>query len=233
MPIIQVRNLSFSYGVGELERRVLHNINMDIEQGEIVIMTGPSGSGKTTLLTILGGLRHAKEGSVTVLDQELVNSRERTRMRVRRQTGYIFQQHNLLWPLTAAQNVSMALELNPRLNESQRRRVAAEMLGAVGLADRLHYKPLKLSGGQRQRVSIARALVNRPKIVLADEPTASLDKESGQAAVRIIKKLAKDLGTTILLVTHDYRILDMADRIITLEDGILDVGKAPPPTLKI
>jgi putative ABC transport system ATP-binding protein len=219
--IIQVENLSFSYGVGELKRPVLKEVAVNINIGEIVIMTGPSGSGKTTFLTIIGGLRHADSGSVLVLGRQLIDSNEQTKVINRRQIGYIFQQHNLLKSLTALQNVAMTLELHSGLTEKQRLNRAAAILSSVGLANRLHYKTEQLSGGQRQRVSIARALVGNPKIILADEPTASLDKQSGMEAVNILKQLAKESNTTILLVTHDYRILDMADRIIELEDGII------------
>jgi putative ABC transport system ATP-binding protein len=219
--MIKVKDLNFSYGSGELQRRVLNWINLTIYTGEIVLMTGPSGSGKTTLLTIIGGLRQASEGSAFVLGQQLVNSVEKTKVQIRQQIGYIFQQHNLLKSLTALQNVSMTLEMHNGLNEQERLKRSARMLSAVGLADRLHHKPDQLSGGQRQRVSIARALVGNPKIILADEPTASLDKQSGQEAVSLLKTLARNSGTTILLVTHDYRILDIADRIVELEDGII------------
>ncbi|MDP2904552.1 MAG: ATP-binding cassette domain-containing protein [Methylovulum sp.] len=219
--MINVQNLNFSYGSGELQRQVLKQVNLTIDTGEIVIMTGPSGSGKTTLLTIIGGLRQAGEGSISVLDKQLVNSKEHTKVQIRQQIGYIFQQHNLLKSLTAVQNVSMALEMHSGLNERERLKRSAELLSAVGLSGRLHYKPDQLSGGQRQRVSIARALVGNPKIILADEPTASLDKQSGHDAVAILKKLARESSTTILLVTHDYRILDVADRIVELEDGII------------
>lgn len=219
--LIDVRNLDFSFGCGELTQPVLKNVSIAINKGEVVLMTGPSGSGKTTFLTIIGGLRQASSGSVNVLGQQLINSTEQVKVKVRQQTGYIFQQHNLLKPLTALQNVSMTLEMHNHMTERERLAQATDMLKAVGLGDRLHYKPEQLSGGQRQRVSIARALVGKPKIVLADEPTASLDKQSGQDAVSILKQLAKELGTTILLVTHDYRILDMADRVVELEDGMI------------
>jgi len=219
--MIDVQNLNFNYGTGELQQKVLKQVNLQIGKGEIVIMTGPSGSGKTTLLTIIGGLRHAEEGSVSVLNKQLVGSQEHAKVHIRQQTGYIFQQHNLLKSLSAVQNVSMALELHTGLTEKERLQRSADMLVAVGLGERLHHKPDQLSGGQRQRVSIARALVGGPKIVLADEPTASLDKQSGHEAVDILKRLARDSGTTILLVTHDYRILDVADRIVELEDGII------------
>lgn len=219
MPVIDVRNLNFYYGEDELRFQVLKDVSVSLNAGEMVILTGPSGSGKTTLLTIMGGLRVACEGSVNILGKELVNSSEETRVSVRRECGYIFQQHNLIQSLTALQNVMMSLELNDALDEKQRCDKATAMLKEVGLGDRMDYKPGKLSGGQRQRVSIARALANTPKIVLADEPTASLDKRNGQEAVRILRQLAQEKGCAILLVTHDYRILDMAERVIELEDG--------------
>lgn len=219
--IIDVDRLSFSFGSGVLVQPVLKDVTIAIRQGEIVLITGPSGSGKTTFLTIIGGLRQALHGSVKVLDQQLVNSDEQVKIKVRQQIGYIFQQHNLLKSLTALQNVSMTLEMGNALTEQQRLERSAQMLAAVGLADRLHYKPDQLSAGQRQRVSIARALVGQPKIVLADEPTASLDKQSGYEAVSILKQLSKESQTTILLVTHDYRILDVADRVVELEDGVI------------
>jgi len=219
--IIDVDRLSFSFGSGVLVQPVLKDVTIAIRQGEIVLITGPSGSGKTTFLTIIGGLRQAFHGSVKVLDQQLVNSDEQVKIKVRQQIGYIFQQHNLLKSLTAFQNVSMTLEMGNTLTEQQRLERSAQMLTAVGLGDRLHYKPDQLSAGQRQRVSIARALVGQPKIVLADEPTASLDKQSGYEAVSILKQLAKESQTTILLVTHDYRILDVADRVVELEDGVI------------
>ncbi|MBS0424854.1 MAG: ATP-binding cassette domain-containing protein [Proteobacteria bacterium] len=219
--IIDVDRLSFSFGSGALVQPVLKDVTIAIRQGEIVLITGPSGSGKTTFLTIIGGLRQAFHGSVMVLDQQLINSNEQVKIKVRQQIGYIFQQHNLLKSLTALQNVSMTLEMGNTLTEQQRLERSAQMLTAVGLGDRLHYKPDQLSAGQRQRVSVARALVGQPKIVLADEPTASLDKQSGYEAVSILKQLAKESQTTILLVTHDYRILDVADRVVELEDGVI------------
>ena len=219
--VIDVEHLNFSFGSGVLRQTVLQDVTISIEKGEIVLITGRSGSGKSTFLTIIGGLRQAFHGSVKVLDQQFINSSEQIKVKARQQIGYIFQQHNLLKSLTALQNVSMTLEINAALTERQRRERAAEMLIAVGLGDRLDYKPDQLSGGQRQRVSIARALVGQPKIILADEPTASLDKQSGHEAVNLLKQLAKESQTTILLVTHDYRILDIADRVVELEDGVI------------
>ena len=228
MAVFDVQNLNFYFGEDELRFQVLKSVNVTLNAGEMVILTGPSGSGKTTLLTIMGGLRVAQEGSVKILGKELVNSNEETRVSVRQQCGYIFQQHNLIQSLTALQNVMMSLELNEAMTEQQRIEKASAMLKEVGLADRMHYKPNKLSGGQRQRVSIARALANDPKIVLADEPTASLDKRNGAEAVRILRHLAQEKGCAILLVTHDYRILDMAERVIELEDGRIVQKSAVP-----
>ncbi len=221
--VIEVHNLNFSFGSGALTQPVLKGVNITIQRGEIVLMTGPSGSGKTTLLTIIGGLRQASNGSVLILGQQLVNSTDQDKVKIRQQIGYIFQQHNLLKSLTALQNVCMTLEMQYDLTEHERQDRAERILAAVGLGDRLHHLPEALSGGQRQRVSIARALVGQPKIILADEPTASLDRQSGQEAVEILKQLAKESNTTILLVTHDYRILDIADRVVELEDGVVKV----------
>ena len=218
---IQVSGLSHSFGKGALQKQVLFDITTEIPKGEIVIVTGPSGSGKTTMLTLLGALRSAQEGSIQVLGEELCGAKARTLEKVRRQIGFIFQQHNLLGALSALQNVELGLRVTGRFSRSELRRRSTEILEAVGLGDRLQYKPGQLSGGQRQRVAIARALVSEPSMLLADEPTASLDKKSGRDVVERMKALAKEKGTTILLVTHDNRILDIADRIVHLEDGRL------------
>ncbi len=218
---IRVSGLNHSYGRGALRKQVLFDIHTEIPRGEIVIVTGPSGSGKTTMLTLVGALRAAQEGSVRVLGEELRGARLAALERVRRQIGFIFQQHNLLGALTAQQNVELGARVNRRLTRTQAARHAGEMLAAVGLGKHLHSKPEQLSGGQRQRVAIARALVSEPAILLADEPTASLDKQAGREVVDIMKRLAKQEGATILLVTHDNRILDIADRIVHLEDGRL------------
>jgi putative ABC transport system ATP-binding protein len=203
------------------EKQALFDINLDVFQGEIVIMTGPSGSGKTTLLTMMGGLRSAQEGSLKILGQEMRGASKYQLTQVRRQIGYIFQAHNLLTFLTAQQNVRMSLELHEEmLNQDMNAKVTA-ILEQVGLGNRTNYYPDNLSGGQKQRVAIARALVSHPKIVLADEPTAALDKKSGRDVVEMMQRLAKEQGCAILLVTHDNRILDIADRIVHMEDGRL------------
>ncbi|MDT8321097.1 MAG: ATP-binding cassette domain-containing protein [Xanthomonadales bacterium] len=219
-PII-VEDLSHSYGKGELRKQILFEVSVTIQAGEIVIVTGPSGSGKTTLLTLVGALRSAQEGSVRILGEELLKAKSATLEKVRKQIGFIFQQHNLLAALSAVQNVELGLRASARYPRAEIRKRAREMLEAVGLGDRIHYKAEQLSGGQRQRVAIARALVAEPPMLLADEPTASLDREAGREVVERMKTLAKQHGATILLVTHDNRILDIADRIVHLEDGHL------------
>jgi putative ABC transport system ATP-binding protein len=219
--VITVRNLNHAFGKGELRKPVLVDVNLDIYQGEIVILTGPSGSGKTTLLTIVGTLRSVQEGSVKVLGQELYGAKKKELVDVRKQIGFIFQAHNLLESLTAQQNVGMSLRLHSELNLEERITKSVEILEAVGMGNRLDYYPDSLSGGQKQRIAIARALVTKPQLVLADEPTAALDSKSGRDVVEIMQQLAKEQGCTILLVTHDNRILDIADRILHMEDGRL------------
>ena len=218
---ILVEGLNHSYGKGELKKQILFDVSVEIRPGEIVIVTGPSGSGKTTMLTLVGALRSAQEGSVRVLGEELLHAKPGTLEKVRRQIGFIFQQHNLLGALSAVQNVELGIRASGKYPRSEHRQRAMNMLNEVGLGERLNYKPDELSGGQRQRVAIARALASEPAMVLADEPTASLDKQSGRDVVDRMKTLAKEHGTTILLVTHDNRILDIADRIVHLEDGRL------------
>lgn len=220
-PQVSIEHLHHYYGEGALRRQVLFDISTEIQRGEVVILTGPSGSGKTTLLTLIGGLRAAHEGSLRVVGQELRGAGEKQLVQIRRSMGYVFQLHNLLAGLTAANNVEMALELHPQWSARERRKRALEILDAVGLAPRADKLPHQLSGGEKQRVAIARALVNEPRLILADEPTASLDKASGRTVVELLHDLAKRQGCTVLLVTHDVRILDIADRILHLEDGRL------------
>lgn len=219
-PSIRSSSVNHYYGTGELKKQVLFENNLTVYPGEIIIMTGPSGSGKTTLLTLIGALRSVQEGQLSVLGQSLEGATRNELVQFRRQIGFIFQAHNLFESLTATQNVRMALELTkPSMPSSQSTKAAKEMLDLVGLANRSNHKPKQLSGGQKQRVAIARGLVHEPKLVLADEPTAALDEQSGRTVVDLLQKMAKERGTTILIVTHDNRILDVADRIVTLVDG--------------
>ncbi|NEU82523.1 ABC transporter [Nostoc sp. ATCC 53789] len=228
-PVIAIKNLNHYYGKGALRKQILFDINLEIYPGEIVIMTGPSGSGKTTLLSLIGGLRSVQEGSLKFLGEELVGVSQNKLVQMRRNIGYIFQAHNLLGFLTAKQNVQMAVELNDNISQTEAMAKSKAMLGSVGLEERVDYYPDNLSGGQKQRIAIARALVNRPPLVLADEPTAALDKQSGRDVVEIMQSLAKNQGTTILLVTHDNRILDIADRIVEMEDGLLTRNSSNAP----
>ncbi|RAM52348.1 ATP-binding cassette domain-containing protein [Mastigocladus laminosus UU774] len=217
--VVSVRNINHYFGQKSLRSQILFDINLVIKSGEIVIMSGPSGSGKTTLLTLIGGLRSVQEGSLKFLDWELHGASNEKLVQVRRQIGYIFQAHNLLDFLTARQNVQMSLELQKNLSYRQARLKSEAMLHAVKLGHRVNYYPTHLSGGQKQRVAIARALVSQPKLVLADEPTAALDSKSGREVVEIMQLLAKEQRCAILMVTHDNRVLDIADKIIHIEDG--------------
>jgi putative ABC transport system ATP-binding protein len=222
---VLLEGVTYAYGKGELARPVVRDVDLSVGPGEIVLLTGPSGSGKTTLLTLVGALRAMQQGRCAVLGQELADASEGERVRLRRRIGFIFQNHNLLGFLTARQNVAMALELDPATTERGRLARAGAILEAVGLADRADARPDQLSGGQRQRVAVARALVGSPGLILADEPTAALDRATGAEVVRLLRGLAKERGVPILMVTHDPRILDIADRIVAMEDGRI----APAP----
>ena len=221
-PSIKIENLNHFYGEKELTKQVLFDINLEIKPGEIVILTGPSGSGKTTLLSLIGALRSVQNGSLQELNQELYGASEEQLVQIRRHIGYIFQAHNLLPFLTARENVQMSIELHENISKKQAIAKSEAILKEVGLGERINYYPDNLSGGQKQRVAIARALVSYPSIVLADEPTAALDKKTGRDVVNLMQILAKEQHCTILLVTHDDRILDIADRVIHMEDGRLE-----------
>ena len=216
---IFVRGLSHWFGAGEARIQSLFDINLQIAAGSLTILMGPSGSGKTTLLTLIGCLRKLQVGSVHLLGQELLGAADLELNDLRRRLGFIFQAHNLHESLTALQNVRMGLEVHGTTDHKEFDRAAAHVLTQLGLGKRLNYMPSKLSGGQKQRVAVARALVGNPEIVFADEPTAALDRESGLKTVQLLKRLGEVRGTTTIMVTHDNRILDLADRILRLEDG--------------
>ena len=216
---VSINNLSHFYGNDENKKQVLNNVNFSIERGELVLLKGPSGCGKTTLLTLIGALRTCQSGDLTVLNNQLNGASRKTRQRLRRNIGMIFQGHNLLRCLTAEQNVQMGADLLKNLSYLQRREIARKWLSAVGLEDHHRKLPSRLSGGQKQRVAIARALSANPKLLLADEPTSALDSVTGREIVLLLKKLAKEQNCSVLMVTHDPRISDMADRILNMEDG--------------
>src|SRR6516164_4705083 len=222
-PLLRVSALNHCFGAGETRTQVLFDNNLAVQPGELVIMSGPSGSGKTTVLTLIGGLRTLQEGNVEIWDpagatyRSLLGMGEQERVRVRQMIGFIFQRHNLFESLTALQNVRMAQQLKPMSDDADAK--ARELLGRLGLAERVAYKPQQLSGGQRQRVAVARALINQPKLILADEPTAALDEKSGEAVIQLLRQLSREESCTSLIVTHDSRIMNEADRIVDLERG--------------
>jgi putative ABC transport system ATP-binding protein len=219
MAPISVAGLGHWFGLGEARKQALFDIHLDIEPGSLTVLMGPSGSGKTTLLTLMGCLREVQEGSVRLLGEELRGATVAAQERLRSRIGFIFQAHNLHASLTARQNVQMSLQVHGGGNGRLQDQAAAHVLGLLGLANRVDYLPAHLSGGQKQRVAIARALASNPEVIFADEPTAALDLESGTNVVRLLKQLGRERGTTTLMVTHDNRILSLADRIITMEDG--------------
>jgi putative ABC transport system ATP-binding protein len=218
-PPITVTGLNHFFGTGDARKQALFDINLTFRSGDLTVLMGPSGSGKTTLLTLIGCLRNVQEGRVEVLGQEVHAADEALLVSLRRRLGFIFQGHNLHESLTATQNVLMGLQVHGRGDAAKSRAATRHILDLLGLSERRDYLPEKLSGGQKQRVAVARALVSNPEIVLADEPTAALDRASGHQVVDILKTLGRVRGTTTVMVTHDPRILEMADRIITLEDG--------------
>jgi putative ABC transport system ATP-binding protein len=222
-PLLRLTSVNHSFGTGETRTQVLFDNNLAVQPGELVIISGPSGCGKTTLLTLIGGLRTIQEGNIEIWDVEaqsyrsLVGMGETELVQVRKMIGFIFQRHNLFESLTALQNVRMAQQLKPASNSWDEK--AKELLSRLGLGERITYKPQALSGGQRQRVAVARALINQPKLILADEPTAALDERSGAAVIQVLQQLAREQSCTSLIVTHDSRIMNEANRIVDVDRG--------------
>jgi putative ABC transport system ATP-binding protein len=216
---VRVRGLDHAFGDSDARTQVLHDIDLDIKRGEFIVLRGASGSGKTTLLTLIAGLRSIQHGDVTVLGQALGGASQSTLSALRERLGFIFQSHNLHESLTAMQNVRMGIEIHGQASMAHWDMAARHLLGLLGLEDRLHAVPAKLSGGQKQRVAIARALVGNPEIVFADEPTAALDAENGLRVVHLLRALGKVRGTTTLMVTHDARMIEHADRVLTMDNG--------------
>jgi putative ABC transport system ATP-binding protein len=224
-PTVELSGVNYAFGLNESRKQVLFDNALTVRPGEIVIMTGPSGSGKTTLLTLIGALRSPQTGSVKVFGRALSGLDSRGQESVRRQIGFIFQAHHLFESLTARQTLRFAMQLHsyPKSELAER---PARMLEELGLGTHFDYKPEHMSVGQCQRVAIGRALINHPKLILADEPTAALDKDTGRLVVNLLRQRAKSEGATILIVTHDPRIHDVADRIVRMVDGRIESDRS-------
>ncbi len=226
-PIIEVRNVKKCYGKEqglECETEVLKGISLQIERGSFVSIMGPSGSGKTTLLDIMGALLRPTSGEVLIDGVKLSSLDDNGLARIRgKKIGFVFQQYNLIASLTATENVELPMRIMGMGKENARRR-AVSLLRSVGLGHRLENRPSQLSGGEQQRVAIARALANEPEIILGDEPTGNLDTKTGESILGILKKLNKNKGYTIVLVTHDPRIAGYSDKVIKIRDGRIISG---------
>jgi putative ABC transport system ATP-binding protein len=226
---IVVRDVDKWFGSGQRRTSILHGISMEVARGETVFLVGPSGSGKTTLLSLLGCLLTPDRGSVRLLGQEVAEARPEQLEAFRRDyLGFVFQTFNLFPKLSALDNVRLALSMRGVPRKAAKAQ-AAEFLGQVGLGHRSRLRPAQLSTGECQRVAIARALANEPAILLADEPTASLDAENGQGVMRLLRRLTDEQAVTMVIVTHDNRIFPFADRILRLEDGYLTQGSRSRP----
>lgn len=216
---LQMTNVTKRYGSGSTEVTAVRSVSLSVNPGEIVLIMGPSGSGKTTLLSMLGALLKPSEGAIqmngTIISALAENHLPDIRLK---QFGFIFQDFNLLSALTALENVAIVAELSG-IKSGPARQKAASLLTELGLGERLNFLPEKLSGGEKQRVAIARALVNNPSLILADEPTANLDSKIGHEIMRLLRRIAKEQGRSVVIVSHDQRIKDIADRVLWLEDG--------------
>ena len=220
-PAIAVRRLTKTYTEGASSSPALRGIDLDVEAGELMMLMGPSGSGKTTLLSIMGCILSPSSGSVRIRGKEVANLHQKELPRVRLENiGFVFQGFNLFPTLTALENVELMLDLKGIRGEDAKRR-AGELLEQVGLGEKLESFPADLSGGQKQRVAVARALAGDPQIILADEPTAALDSHTGRNVIEMMRRLAHERGRAVVVVTHDSRVLDLADRIVRIEDGLI------------
>jgi putative ABC transport system ATP-binding protein len=218
-PVLQAARLTKTYSQGEAATRALDEVTLDLYAGELALLVGPSGSGKTTLLSIMGCILRPTSGSLRVLGDEVTRRAERDLPAIRRdRIGFIFQAFNLFPTLTALQNVALALDLKGTSGRAARDK-AAMLLDQVGLTAKLDAYPADLSGGQKQRVAIARALAGDPPIILADEPTAALDSQSGRVVMDLLQRLARQRGRAVAIVTHDNRMWGYGDRLVKMEDG--------------
>ncbi len=220
--LLEVRDLVKTFGSGEAETRVLRGLNLKMTTGELAALLGPSGSGKSTLLTILGTLMHPTSGSHSMLDVNLTTASDRSLTEFRNlHIGFVFQFHNLLPDFTALENVCFPTAVREGRENATARQRGEELLVRMGLADRIHFPTANLSGGQKQRVAVARALMNRPELVLADEPTGNLDRASAQQVMDLIAEINRDEGTTFLISTHDEKIAALCRRQIVVGDGLV------------
>lgn len=217
MKILEVTNLCKTYGKGDTMVKALDNVSFSVEKGEFVAIIGPSGSGKSTLLHILGGVDVPTKGSV-VINQTDISNLDETALAIfrRRQIGLIYQFYNLIPILTVKENLTLPLLLDGRKPDEKQ---ISTLVKRLGLEHRLDHLPNQLSGGQQQRVSIGRALINNPALMLADEPTGNLDSENSKEIISLLRQLNKDFNQTVIIITHDEKIANSADRVITIEDG--------------
>ena len=233
MEVTKVVNAKRDFKIGEVETHALRGVDLSIDNGEFTALVGPSGSGKTTLLQLIGLLDQPTSGQVFINGKDATRLNRNQRADLRKGTiGFIFQFFALIPTLTAYENVEMPLLLNGT-KPAQRKARVQEMLEAVGLTDRAHHRPDQLSGGQQQRVAVARALSIRPTVVLADEPTANLDTENGKQVMDIMAKLNQETGTTFVFATHDPRVISYANRVVTLQDGLITKDSKTNGTSKV
>ncbi len=224
---VDAKNLIKVYKTGELEVQALRGLSVTVGIGEMVALIGPSGSGKSTFLNIIGGLDRATAGSITVMGSDLTTLTASQLVEFRRKTvGHVFQNMNLIPTLTAAENVELPMAALGVKKVDRQKRVQ-ELIGVVGLVDRMAHKPGELSGGEQQRIALAAALANDPPLILADEPTGELDTENAMIVVNYLAKVNKDLGKTIIMVTHDPRVARASGRLLRIQDGVLATDVAP------
>jgi putative ABC transport system ATP-binding protein len=217
---VSARGLNYVYDINTAPKQVLFDVDFSLAPGEFVVLTGPSGAGKTTLLTLIGALRTAQSGRLEVFGRDLIDLDAEGQRDIRRQTGFIFQDHHLFEALTVRQTLELSMQLGgEKLTREAAEARALELLNTLGVGDYLERKPRALSGGQKQRVAIARALINDPLLVLADEPTAALDTENVTLVVDLLKRRTEQAGASVIVVTHDSRTFPAADRIVNMVDG--------------